>query len=305
MGNRVRSPVSPGSPRSSGMNSQISSDALRAVLALLAACLFPMCASADAGASNSQISDRTDPKRIVDAYPEAIERIDGNWLIWRDGTRMPLDDGKGQKSFAAWLENPDIEDMLRQPYPAGVGPAEPGPESDPGRARNSAFFDKMYGDCHKGEVKAKLKTIVWLPKKTRQKLQITIANGVADRLEAVSRELDALPSDFDKYLAPAGGTYNCRVIAGTDRVSAHGYGIAIDIAVSQSDYWRWAAGKASGNVKYRNRIPLEVVHIFERHGFIWGGRWHHYDTMHFEYRPELLPPLAPLDGKSEALSPEK
>jgi len=29
--------------------------------------------------------------------------------------------------------------------------------------------------------------------------------------------------------------------------------------------------------------------VFERHGFIWGGRWWHYDTMHFEYRPELLP----------------
>ena len=28
----------------------------------------------------------------------------------------------------------------------------------------------------------------------------------------------------------------------------------------------------------------------EKHGFIWGGRWYHYDTMHFEYRPELLVP---------------
>mgnify|MGYP002637708491 CR=1 FL=1 len=26
-------------------------------------------------------------------------------------------------------------------------------------------------------------------------------------------------------------------------------------------------------------------------GFIWGGRWFHYDTMHFEYRPELLHPV--------------
>jgi hypothetical protein len=32
------------------------------------------------------------------------------------------------------------------------------------------------------------------------------------------------------------------------------------------------------------------VEVFERHGFIWGGKWNHYDTMHFEYRPELLPP---------------
>jgi len=30
------------------------------------------------------------------------------------------------------------------------------------------------------------------------------------------------------------------------------------------------------------------VAVFERHGFIWGGKWFHYDTMHFEYRPELL-----------------
>ena len=33
---------------------------------------------------------------------------------------------------------------------------------------------------------------------------------------------------------------------------------------------------------------MEIVRIFEKHGFIWGGRWYHYDTMHFEYRPELL-----------------
>lgn len=246
-----------------------------------------------------------EPSHLTAAYPETLERIEGNWLVWRDGTRMPLDDGKGPKSFAAWLENPDIKDMLLQPYPAGIGPVEPSPESDPGRARNAAFFDKMYGNCRKGEVKPKLVTIRWLPKKANQQLLVTGVNGVAKRLEAVSNELDRLPREFDKYLAPAGGTYNCRVIAGTDRVSAHGYGIAIDIAVSPSDYWRWggASGGKSHPIAYRNRVPLEIVHIFERHGFIWGGRWYHYDTMHFEYRPELLPPLAPLEA--EALGPEK
>jgi hypothetical protein len=35
-------------------------------------------------------------------------------------------------------------------------------------------------------------------------------------------------------------------------------------------------------------MPRQIVDIFERHGFIWGGRWYHYDTMHFEFRPELL-----------------
>ena len=28
--------------------------------------------------------------------------------------------------------------------------------------------------------------------------------------------------------------------------------------------------------------------IREKYGFIWGGRWYHFDTMHFEYRPEIL-----------------
>ncbi|MFM7757478.1 MAG: M15 family metallopeptidase [Crocinitomicaceae bacterium] len=35
-------------------------------------------------------------------------------------------------------------------------------------------------------------------------------------------------------------------------------------------------------------IPLELVEIFERYGFIWGGKWLPYDTMHFEFRPELI-----------------
>ena len=248
-------------------------------------------------AEPAKATDVPAPAALVAAYPDAIEKIDGGDLVWRDGARMTLDDGRKVKTHDEWLADPDIEDMLHQPYPvAGTGLAVPAQDSDPGRARNAAFFDKMYGDCRKGEVKAKLETITWLPASARQKLQVTSVNGAAKRLEAISRELENLPSRFHKFLAPAGGTYNCRVIAGTDRTSAHGWGIAIDIAVAQSDYWRWApgGGKASGKIAYRNRIPLEIVEIFERHGFIWGGRWYHYDTMHFEYRPELLPPLAPL-----------
>ncbi len=36
------------------------------------------------------------------------------------------------------------------------------------------------------------------------------------------------------------------------------------------------------------QISERDIDIFERHGFIWGGRWYHFDTMRFEYRPELL-----------------
>ena len=32
----------------------------------------------------------------------------------------------------------------------------------------------------------------------------------------------------------------------------------------------------------------EIVRAFEAEGFIWGGKWHEYDLMHFEYRPEII-----------------
>jgi len=73
-------------------------------------------------------------------------------------------------------------------------------------------------------------------------------------------------------------------------MSAHSYGIAIDIAVEYSNYWKWTSPKAEelSVIPYVNRIPIEIVKVFEKHGFVWGGRWYHFDTMHFEYRPEIV-----------------
>ena len=211
-------------------------------------------------------------------------------LLWRDGTRMPIDDGLPPKAFAAWFSAPDLKDMFRQPYPAGAEAKAPAPETDPGRARNAAFFRKMYGGCANGDVTKRLVDVAWLPSRSKVKLKVTSINGVADKLARVSAELDALPVSFNRFLLPPAGTYNCRPIAGTDQASAHGYGIAIDIAVKPSHYWRWSKPTASSQPVWENAIPIEIVRIFERHGFIWGGRWSHFDTMHFEYRPELLTP---------------
>jgi D-alanyl-D-alanine carboxypeptidase len=158
---------------------------------------------------------------------------------------------------------------------------------DPGRARPTAFFHKMYGDCSKAEVVNQLVDVVWLPTKLGQTLKATRINGVAARLQAISDALDQLPASFDAYLKPSAGTYVCRPIAGTSNPSAHGFGIAIDVAIKHAHYWRWSRGGAAA---YHNKIPMEIVRIFESHGFIWGGKWWHFDTMHFEYRPELLPP---------------
>lgn len=249
---------------------------------LVAAALMAPCA-----AHCGELSE-ANRARLLAAYPQLLERIDGGELVWRDGTRMPIDDGKGEKAFAEWLERPDIADMFAIPYPAGAEASPPGKNVDPGRARNAAFFDKVYGDCGKGEVVKNLTNVAWLPKRSKQRLRFNRINGAAGALEAVSRELDELPATFDVFLVPSAGTYNCRVIAGTNRVSAHGHGIAIDIALERSDYWRNAAAGKDDALTYKNEVPMEIVRIFEKHAFIWGGRWYHYDTMHFEYRPELV-----------------
>ena len=228
--------------------------------------------------------------RLKAAYPSFVTGLDGNTLVFAGGSSLPLDDGAGEKPIEAWLAKPDIEDMFRLAYPAGAPATAPAKDFDPGRARNDAFFSKIYGDCRAGGVAKNLIDVTWLPKKSGETLRVTKINGVAPQLQAVSDELDALPARFNPFLYPSAGTFNCRPIAGTKSLSAHGYGIAIDIAVKNAHYWRWAKGGPEGVVTYENTMPLEIVSVFEKHGFIWGGRWSHYDTMHFEYRPELLPP---------------
>lgn len=224
-------------------------------------------------------SRAADLDELVRAYPDKLERLDGDLLVWRDGTRMRTDDGMVGKSEEQMLHAGDVKDMFRYPYQRGPPADVPG--ADPGRIRNAAFFGKMYGECRAGQVVRDLVPIDWLPRHGGGSVSITRINGVADKLRAVSDELDQLPDEDIRYLKPTAGTFNCRTIAGTSDLSAHSYGIAIDINVAYSDYWRWS------KTGYRNRIPYAIVEVFERHGFIWGGKWKHFDTMHFEYRPEL------------------
>jgi hypothetical protein len=225
---------------------------------------------------------------LIKAYPDFLDRSEGNDLVWKDGTRMRIDDGKGAKSFDALLDDPDIKDMFLMKYPLGKQGLAPAVNFDPGRIRYAPLHKKMYGDCRSGDVLANAVDVVWLPSDYGKSLKFSKINGAAAALQRVSDELDKLPWRFLSYLRPSQGTYNCRLVAGTNRESAHGLGIAIDIAAAHSHYWRWSKPDADGRLLYRNEIPWEIVQIFEKHGFVWGGKWYHYDTMHFEYRPEIV-----------------
>ncbi|MCE1234903.1 MAG: M15 family metallopeptidase [Hyphomicrobiales bacterium] len=231
-------------------------------------------------------AEETAGEKLRAAYPGFVDRVEAGDLVLKSGLRVRIDDGR-TKSFDERLADPDPDDMFADPYPKGAPVAAPAKDFDPGRYRNAAFFDAIYGDCRKGEVTKALVSVPWVPKWGGGHVKFSSRAGAAEALAAVSKELEAGPAEWKRYLVPSAGTYNCRVIAGTTRVSAHGWGIAIDVNDRASDYWRWS-DPSGRKVVFKNRIPAEIAAVFERHGFVWGARWYHYDTMHFEYRPEML-----------------
>ncbi len=224
------------------------------------------------------------------AYPKHICTLQPDAIVWCDGEVMPYGPPQQARPLQDLLAPATLRDQMSMPYTPGPVATPPGPDQDPGRIRHEPMFKKMYG-ATRTEVSHNLTTITWLPGVSGKKLKVTRVHDIDKKLTAVSNALLKLPPKLLNKVKTPSGTFNWRTIKGTDRLSMHSFAMAIDVGVENSDYWRWNKPNAKGHYPYKNRIPMEVVEIFEQHGFIWGGRWHHYDTMHFEYRPELLHPL--------------
>jgi hypothetical protein len=202
----------------------------------------------------------------------------GEWFaVTPNGTRIVFDDHK-TKSFHERLDTPDVKDIFFIPYRAGaIRPVET-ENDDPGRIRVEALLDATYGPTP-AEAQVRVRFLG---------MAVRVHRTIAPALERVAKRLkDARANPgLAPFLRRLSGGFAPRTIAGTHRKSAHAFGIAIDLDKSMSDYWRWQRGP----LRWRNRIPQAIVDAFETEGFIWGGRWWHYDTMHFEYRPELVGP---------------
>ena len=71
-----------------------------------------------------------------------------------------------------------------------------------------------------------------------------------------------------------GGCYNHRNSRGYENLSDHAWGIAIDYLPQYGPLGRQSV------------IPDEIVEIFKKRGFIWGGDWKRPDGMHFSARKQ-------------------
>ena len=266
---------------------------LIALLSLLALFVIVSRVTGEAGGAVFAVqgtpSADTEMKRdllaLMLAYPNditGVEKADDGLIhvLTASGEKIIFDDGQ-DKSFDDMLWNADIEDSMALPYPPDMITAVPEGNSDPGRIRCYALLHALYGSSQ-SEVEKSLRSVSPCGRFNQQ-------GGAAAALEAAFGDIAGLTQarpNIGGFVYPMNGTYNYRVIAGTNTLSPHAFGIAIDLASGPGDYWRWASREQAQ--KRLASYPPELVQTMEAHGFIWGGKWAHFDYLHFEYRPEII-----------------
>lgn len=235
-----------------------------------------------------EINMKRDILCLMAAYPGYIIDVkqlkDGFvYLVMKSG-KLILYDDKRQKNFEQKLKNADIQDMMEQIYPLNDIKYLMPSGSDPGRIRVYPLLNEVYGNS-----KEKVESNLTAVRIGYKKLPFNRSNEAADALQKVMDELVMLnkkQNNLYRFIFPVSGTFNYRYIAGTKLLSPHSYGIAIDLASDKSDYWRWTSRR--DGQRRLDSYPREIVHVFEKNNFIWGGKWSHFDILHFEYRPELI-----------------
>lgn len=242
------------------------------------------------------LSLHANPQCYVQGYGDLVTSANETTLILKNGTSFPTKTPAPKTTWDEKINNADLEMQLSQTYDAGGIETPPPYLFDPGRLRYQPFFQALYGKDKK-EIEKNLVTISWPTLKGSIKLPVNRVGGVDKKLFAIGQEIAKLPKS-DRIWAEGATTYAYRVIKDTDRLSMHSFGIAIDLAPATTQYWKDEAASETAHIGYKNTMPMSIVRIFEKHGFIWGGRWYHYDTMHFEYRPELLAPSCILKAKT-------
>lgn len=112
-------------------------------------------------------------------------------------------------------------------------------------------------------------------------------------LESVIPVCEFSWSDSASMCANNTSGFNYRTVAGTDRLSRHAYGLAIDINPVQNPYCTGSRVSPVGSV-YDPGAPgtlysdHPVVLLFKTLGWRWGGDWSDRDYQHFDKQLETI-----------------
>ncbi|MCI0500155.1 MAG: M15 family metallopeptidase [Epsilonproteobacteria bacterium] len=228
------------------------------------------------------------PQCYKEGYGDLIKSADEASIVLNNEAILPYRTDSKKNTWDEKIDNSDLAMQLSQRYKIGQIDTNPPYLFDPGRLRYQPFFEALYGKTKK-EIEKNLVQIDWPTSKGVVSISVNKIGGVDKKLYLIGQEIAKLPPT-ERIWGDNPSTYYFRTIKDTNRLSMHSFGIAIDISPSKTQYWKNEAKDEMSKITYKNSVPLSIVQIFEKYGFIWGGRWYHYDTMHFEYRPELLAP---------------
>ena len=232
-------------------------------------------------------------------FAEPVLWAGGKEFVWAEGRLLPPEQASRWADFAPqpFYEYPAQIPDVASWSDAQVAEAEAriaNRRSTPLR-RSSDFFDAVWQVYGRGSADDAQKRIRFLGLRVtvHQSLVVPLARVEARLLSA--RDDDRSLAAFLKSLTGLDG-YNWRDIAETQSRSNHAYGAAIDLIAGtyrgRNPYWLWAArddGQWYRAAWARRWEPHPaVVQAFESEGFVWGGKWLLFDTIHFEYRPEIL-----------------
>jgi len=90
-------------------------------------------------------------------------------------------------------------------------------------------------------------------------------------IEEVVRETFLDLAELWGRLRTFDGGYTFRLMRGGSRLSSHGYGAALDFDAPWNKLGRPPT------------MDPEIVRVFGRHGWTWGGKWKRPDGMHFQF----------------------
>ena len=242
---------------------------------------------------------RVDMYCLRRAYPQIsgmVADAQGQWLVLADGRRVlyaaaPGQTLPGQTATAGqeseWVVS--VRTSMAEPYPLEPERPETPLGVSPGRRRSYELLEALYGTSPKA-----VGSHLMQARLLGQHLHLSPAAAQAmNRADAVLAPQAAYEPRLKTLLKMDGG-FAWRRIAGENRLSPHAFGIAFDISPGIATYWRWSKLRPH---PLQKSYPASIVAAFENEGFIWGGKWHEYDLMHFEYRPEIICKARVLQGQ--------
>lgn len=243
------------------------------------------------------------------AYPDRISepiRTNGtlgfcldntNWFYWADGRILEEDNLTKKDDFVSYSFYtygsmiPDVLNASDENYKK----IQEQINSKRISVKDNTFADMLYSGNDQATMYTNMKLISVLG------YRIQVHSMIVERIKNVDYEVKAIAktnADVSKFLDSLAMTsgYAWRNVSKTSSRSYHSYGVAVDVlprkTYGKQVYWGWSRV----NDKHWYAIPLkkrwlppkEVIAVFENYGFIWGGKWQFFDTIHFEYRPEII-----------------